>query len=807
MTNLLSDARYSLRVLMKYRGFTAAAVLTLALGIGATTAIFSMADAILLRPFPFPRLDRIVALSETIPKVSADRLGVSPGNFFNWKEQNHFCEQMTAYKPWDATLTGLHGRDPVQAYLASPDFFRLLGAAPFKGRFFSGREDTSEASQLVVSFGFWQQRLGADPGVLGQVVALNGVGYTVIGVMPKEFDFPMYAEVWAPWIPTPQDRVERSVHNLSVIARLRPGVSLFQARAETHHLGERLAREYPAANAGRGVDVMLLRDTVDEYARRFLAVLAAAVVFLLLLACANVANLQLARGASRQKEIAIRSALGAARRRLAQQLFTEGIMLSSLAAALGLSLAAWGLVVIKANLPSLVARHVPSLMLARLDSRMLVFTCVAALVTGILSTVPAILQVSPQRLYGTMKEGGRSSSASLRPGMRSALVISEVSFAAVLLICAGLMVKAFRDLTRTDQGFDPNDVLTFSVSLPTPNYPGNVQVTNFYNEALRRESAVPGVQSAALVSELPALADSRTSSVVVEGQSTDSADRPLLAEVRIISEAYFRVIAAKVKLGRAFTPQDDAASLPVAIISESAARRFWPVQAPLGRRLKLTSTELNTPWLSVVGTVGDMRHFFLNSEVRPTVYLPYRQQPLRSLNFVVRAEAGTRGVVNDVREAVRAVDSTIPVYGVEQISRYFADLAGGVGVIGTLMGVFGAIALALAAAGVYAVMAYSVAQRTREIGIRVALGAQPMDIWKLVLGNTIRLLGIGLGLGLPVAIALGRLMSSVLPGVVELDLLSLLAFTAVLSATGLLAGYLPARHATQVSPIVALVCE
>jgi putative ABC transport system permease protein len=802
--SLFSDVRYSIRVLSKYRSFTAVAVLTLALGIGANTAIFSMADAIISRPFPFKDLNRIVTLWETIPKVSMERYGVSSANYFDWKELNHVFDNMTAYKSWSTMLTGSHEPEQVQAYLVLPSFFRLLDVPPLKGRFFSGAESHNEATEVVVSFGFWRARLGADPNVLGRVLSLNGLDYTVIGVMPKEFDFPMYADIWTPWIVRPEDRSERSQHSLSVLGRLKPGVSLSQAQTEMDNIGGQLAREYPLVNAGRSVGMMLLRDSVDQYARRFLVVVAGAVAFLLLLACANVANLQLARGASRQKEMAIRVAMGASRGQLVRQQFTEGLLLSLLAAGLGLPFAVWGLAVIKTYMPQLVARHISSFMHAQMDARMLAFTLAAAIVTGIASTVPAAFQGSSKQVYETLKEGGRSSSISGRRRMRSALVVSEIAFAIVLLICAGLMVNAFRNLARMNQGFDPDNVVTFDISLPESKYLAMGPVTNFYKETLRRLGALPKMQSPAVVSELPALGDSRSSPVVIEGRTSVSPDRPLMAEVRVISEDYFRAMAMPIRLGRAFTPYDNGGSLPVAIISEGAALRFWPGLDPLGRRVKLTSTELKTPWLTVVGIVGDVRYFFLDSEVRPTFYVPYLQQPIRSLNFVMRTEASMNRTVTDIRGSVQAVDSTVPVYAIERISRFFTDLAGGVGVIGALMGVFAMIALALAAAGIYAVMAYSVAQRTEEIGIRMALGAQSRDIWKLVVGNATRLLGIGLGLGLPVSLALGHLMTSVLSGVVALEPLTFLTFTLVLSAAGLLAGYLPARRAAKVDPLVAL---
>lgn len=804
MFNLYKDVHYGIRSLSRRPGYTGVAVLTLALGIGAVTAVFSMVDAILFRPFPFRDLDRIVAVWETIPKVSAEHYGVSPANYLDWKEQNRVFDEMTAYRPWNATLSGPREPEPVQAYLVCPNFFALLGVPPFKGRSFPVGEDHERETEVVVSYGFWAERLGADPNVLGRVLPLNGLDYTVIGVMPREFDFPMYAEVWRPWIVTPADRGDRTEHNLNVLARLRPGIPLPQAQMDMNSIGGRLAREYPLSNAGRGAGVMLLRDTVDQYARRFVAVVAGAVAFLLLLACANVANLQLARGASRQKEMAIRTAVGASRRRLAQERFAEGLLLSLLAGGFGLLLGVCGLEIMKANMPPLVARHVSSLMQARLDTRMAAFTLAAAIVAGIASTLPAAFQVPSRRLYETLKEGGRTSSIAGRKQIRWVLVVSEITFAAVLLTGAGLMVNAFRNLARMNQGFDPHNVITLGISLEESKFPGRVEVTNFYRETLRRVSGFPEIQSAAAVSELPALADSRSSTVQIEGQPLASSERPLTAEIRVISEDYFRTIAMPIRRGRAFMPDDRAGSLPVAIISEAAARRFWPGQDALGHRAKLESKELQTPWFTVIGIVGDVRYFVLDSEVRPTIYIPYAQQPIRSLNLVVRTGASLDRTRAEIREAVHAVDSSVPVYGVERISRFFDDLAGGVGVIGALMGLFALVALALAAAGVYAVMAYSVAQRKQEIGIRMAMGAEPRDILKLTMGNAVRLLGIGLGLGLPMALATGRLMSSILSGVVAMEPFIFLSLAAVLSAFGLLAAYIPARQAAKADPLVVL---
>jgi len=804
---LWSDVLYAIRVLSKNRGVTLVAVLTLAVSIGANTAIFSMADAIVFHPYPFQDLDRIAALWETIPAVSADRYGVSAGDYFDWMGRNHAFAQMAAYQGWDATLTGAQDPQRVHGFLVSPDFFPLLGLPAAKGRFFAGDPAAHERNQVVVSYGFWQQRLGSDPRVLGRSLELNGLTYTIIGVMPKEMDFPMYVEVWAPWIVTPETRNERTKRELSVIARFKPGVSLAAARAEMNNIGARLAREYPLVNAGHAVTVMLLRDSVDEYAGGFMAVVTGAVAFLLLLACANVANLQLARGAVRRREMALRLALGASRARIARQLITEGNVLSSLGAALGLPLAIWCMAIIKANIPQMVSRHLPGLLAMQLDSRMLALTLAAAVLTGIVFTVPAAVQACSGPLAVTLKEGGRGSLVSSRRRMRSALVVSEIGFSIVLLIGAGLMVKGFRNLATMKPGFEPREVVTFSVALPGEKYRESYQVVNFYSEMLRRIEAISGTRSAAVISQLPALADSRTSSVVMEGQPAASPDRPLLAEVQVTSEDYFRTMTIPILSGRPFLRQDSAGGLPVAVISQSAARRFWPGQNPMGQRVRLASTEINTGWLTIVGIAGDVNHFLLDSEVRPTIYLPYRQQTIRSLNLLMRTRAPLDQTAIAVRAAARAIDPGQPINDLDRLSRFFADLAGGVGVIATLLAVFAVIALVLATAGIYAVMAYSVAQRTQEIGIRIALGAQPEDVRRLIVGSALRLVGIGLGLGLPAALALTLGMSSVLPGVVALDPLTFASFAILLAAVALLASFIPSHRATRVDPMTALRAE
>jgi putative ABC transport system permease protein len=500
-------------------------------------------------------------------------------------------------------------------------------------------------------------------------------------------------------------------------------------------------------------------------------------------------------------------ALGAGRVRIVRQLITEGVLLSCLGAGAGLPLAIWGITAIKANIPGMVSRHLPGLLLVRLDGRMLAFTLAAAALTSIAFTLPAAIQACRESPGRALKDGGRGLVGSNGKSMRSALVITEAAFSIVLLIGAGLMIKGFRSLAAMKPGFETVDVTTFRVSLPREKYPDAVQITNYYSEILRHIEGIAGMESTAVISELPALADTRSSPILIEGQPARAPERPLLAEVRITSEDYFRAMTIPVLEGRPFGVHDTAGGVPAVVISKGAAERFWPGQKALGRRVRLTSAELNTGWLTVIGIAGDVNHFLLDKQIRPILYLPYRQQPIRSLNIVMRTHAPLGQVAEAVRAAGRAVDPTQPVYDFERIGRFYADLTGGVGVIAALLGIFALIALALATAGIYAVMAYSVAQRRGEIGIRMALGARPHDVRRLIVGNALRLIGTGLGLGLPAAFALTTMVSSVLPAVVAVDAVTFLVFAILLAAVALFASLIPSQRAIRIDPLLALRSE
>jgi putative ABC transport system permease protein len=805
MPGIVAEIRYAIRSLLHQPAYTVVAALVLAIGIGASTAIFSMAGAIIYRPYSFPDLDRIVSLSETLPKVTRALDGVSPGNYFDWAERNSVFERTAAYKGWELVLTSRHEARQAQGFLVSPGFFEVLGVPPLKGTTFTG--SLSERNSIVITYGFWRAQLAGDPDVIGRLLTLNGLGYTVIGVMPQEVDYPMYAQIWGPWITTPEEaRRERDKRELSVIARLKPGVSLAQARSNLNGIATGLAGEYPLANAGRAVDVRLLRNSADlDLASRYMAVVTMAVGFLLLLACANVANLQLARGTSRRKEIALRITLGASLTRIMRQLMIEGLVLSSLGAILGLPLAIWALLAIKARIPRMIAEHLPGLQYAQVDVRMLLYALIAGILTGVLFTLPALFQVSSTKLVDTLKDASRGTTSSGGRRLRSALVVSEIGLALILLVAATVMAKTVRNLSTISQGFEPRGVIAYSVRLAEMAYPNDGAVGRFYDDLLRRLRELPEVEAAAAISHLPALGQSRSSQVTVEGQPAPPPDRPLIVEVRVASDDYFRTFGIPLLDGRPISQQDVSTSLPVAVISRSAAQRLWPKQNALGRRLKLDSAGTQAPWLTVVGIGGDVNHFYLDSQIRPTVYVPCTQQPARQSKVLLRAKAPLAQTAFGVREATKAVDSGMPV-DLERVNRYYDDLAGGFGVVAGLMSALAFVALVLSAAGIYALLAYSVGQRTHEIGVRMALGARPADVSLMVVKDALRLVIVALCLGIPGALALCRAMSHALAGVTTLNPLIVGVSVSLLVIAALLASYLPARRSSSVDPSSALRC-
>ena len=801
MNNLLRDFRYGLRVLLKSPGATTVAVLALALGIGANTSCFVWVSALVLHPLAYPDQGRIMTLWETIPKVRAERNAVAPANFLDWKEQSHSFEQLAAYQPWNASLTGIGDPERIQACRVSPEFFALLGLKPLAGRTFGQNEaEPGRDGVVVVSQSFWRNRLGSARGALGQTVSLDDRVYTVVGVMPNDFDYPLATEIWAPLSLSGEEKNQRTIHSLAVLGRLKPRTSVAQARAEMAALARGIEQQYPQTNEARGVAVVPLRELTNEVTDRFVLTLLGAAGFVLLLACANVANLQLARATARQKEMAVRTALGAGRGSIARQLLAENIVMALLAGGLGLFLASWNLEFSKSSIPPVVLRFVAGIRTIRIDSGVVAFTLVASIAAGVLVALPAVFQLLRPKaaadLNQSLKEGGRGSgSAASGSRLRSALVVVEVSLALVLLVGAGLMVGTFRRMLTFNPGYNPKNLLTMEIALPAMRYPESSQIIGFYDRVLKSLETIPEVQTAGASGWVGMAAG-----LHIEGRPEPLPGEPQ-PEIRAVSEHYFEAMQLSILRGNPISRLDGAESRRVVVIGESVARHYWPDANPIGQRIKLGDSR--SPWLTVIGVSGDVRDWF-RALPEPAAYVPFFQAPQASVRVVMRTTADPLRVANAARAQVRALDKGQPVYDVKSMEQRIAEQTSGVRAAATSMTNYAVIALLLAATGIYAVISYSVARRTQEIGVRIALGAGQGDVLKMVVWQASRMAGLGLGIGIPMAFLLSRIMSSALYNVVALDSMTFAVFTALLGASALLASYLPARRAARIDAMVAL---
>ena len=797
-------------MLRKSPGFTGVAVLTLALGIGANSAIFSVINALLLKPLPFENLDRLVAVRESMPNQGLKATAVSPADFSDWRNRATVFQSIAAYRIKDTTVTSASEPELVRGAFVSSDFFRALSLNAVKGRTFLPNEDQPGGDQVaVLGHGLWQRSFAADPNIVGKTVTLNGRATTVIGIMPSDFDYPFGTELWMPLALTPQQMNLRDVRNLQVLAHLKPGVTVSQAQAEMLGVAKRIEQEYPQTNAGLSVQVVALADQQAEFTRPLLSVLVGMALFLLLIACVNVANLLFARATTRQKEIAIRAAVGAGRWRVIRQLMTESLLLSSLAAILGLMLSVWAVDLIKTSLPPDISKFMAGWKEIGIDGRVLLFTLGVAFLTTLISSLVPALQASRPDLNETLKEGGKSSATnSLGTRARSFLVVSEIALALVLLVGAGLMVKGFWRILNVFQDADPSSILTMKTQLPESKYENPQRVTAFYKDVIERMEALPHVQSVSVASNTP-LNNSPNPSVelVIEGRPALLPGERQLSDSLVISPNYFATIGARLMKGRDFSQSDAREAVPVAIISERAADRYWPGEDPTGQRIKLSSADASGSWLTIVGVVSDVKQAWFDKEIRPQLYLPYLQAPRPKMSFLLRTTTDPMDVATEARSQIYAIDREQPVEDVKTLARLFVDETSPFRFAAVLMLVLGAVALVLAAVGIYGVMSYSVAQRTHEIGIRVALGAERSDVLRLIVGQGLRTAALGLLIGLPMTLALSRIMASVLFGVVALEYMIVIGLVALLAAVALLSSYIPARRATKVYPLVALRCE
>jgi putative ABC transport system permease protein len=796
MGNLLQDIRYSIRMALKTRGFTAIVVLVLALGIGANTAMFSVINAVVFRPLPYKDSGQLMALWEQSHQM--EEMSVAYPNFLDWQKQNQAFDQMAAFKSDNFNFTD--GGDPERkrGKQVSGEFFKVLGVNPLLGRGFSPEDDKPGANPVaVVSHAFWQNRLSANPALIGQPLKLNGKNYTLTGVMPADFEFNGVTDVFVPLGLNADKMMDRGAHpGIYVIARLKPGLTIKEGIASMTSVTSNLSQQYPETNTGNtAVVISLYEDTVGKIRTAFL-ILFGAVALVLLIACANVANLLLARSATRQKEIAIRSALGAVRTRLVRQLLTESVLLSLVGGVCGLLIAVLGISV----LMTLTPPDIPRTKEVGLDFWVLGFTVLVSLITGVIFGLAPALQASKVNINEALKEGGRSAtSGSGTRSISNMLVIAEVAISLMLLISAGLMIKSFLQLRGLSPGFDVHHLLTVQIALPAAKYGEKPQQIQFVEQLTARIASVPGVQAVAMSNGLP-LGRGTENAYIAEGQPLMSEDqRPIAVEFGVTPD-YFRSMNIPILKGRAFTDRDNRNSPKVLIIDESMARKAFPNQEPVGKRL----TPVGDDPHEIVGVVADVKHYGLENKQREQFYLPYLQHGSPSLYLLVRTSADPMSVVGLVRSQVSSLDRDQPVFDIKSMEERLSLTMAKPRFNALLLGIFATLALVLSVVGIYGVISYSVNQRRHEIGLRLALGAQRFQIFKMVVGQGLLLAVIGIAVGIAGAMAFGRVMASLLFGVVTTDLTIFAGVSLLLGLVAFVACYLPARKATRVDPMVAL---
>lgn len=801
LMSLVRDFRYAARVLLHSPVTTAVAVLALALGIGVNASSFISVDSMVLHPLPYPRLDRVVTLWGTLPKLRTAQDPLSAADFTDLKNQNQSFESIAAYRGWDASLTGNGTPERVQAALVSPAFFTVLGMQPELGRTFAQEQDHPSLPRVVVvSDAFWKSRLAASSNVLGQSISLNGANYTVIGVMPDSFDLPLMNEIWAPLTLDPAQQQDRDHHDLFALALLKPNVSPDQARAEAAAIALRLEQQYPRTNQGRSLLVDPIRSMAERVTGRFLLLLFGAAGFVLLLACANIGNLELARATNRDREFAVRAALGASRFQIAREMLAESILISLAASVIGLLLASWNIAYGKTTIPAVAFRNVPGLRHMHVDTTVVLFTVGVSLLAGLLCSLPAIAQVIHRRMRTDLNNvlRGHSSAPAVSParnGLRTALIVFELAFALVLLVGAGLMVKTFERLLSLNQGFDPKNLLTMQIALPAADYRDATQIKSFYDRVLERFQTLHGVTASALSSRIgPA------GNLYIEGQPEPRPGEPHPG-IRAISAHYFEAMRIPLIEGRPIADSDRPESAPVVVITEDVARHYWPNADPIGRRMRLDS---HSGWLTVVGVSGKVIDDWFMNEPAPKAYVSYAQFPSSQATLLLRSAGDPVPIANPALRDVRNVDKNVPVFDVKSMEQAMSEERSGVKAAANTMSSFALIALLLAVTGIYAVISYFVAARTHDIGVHMALGASRADVLKMTMNQSIRFIAAGLAFGIPLALLLSRLMSHVLFNVVVLDSSTFAIFAAVLVASGLLASYLPSRRATRIDPMVAL---
>ena len=805
MTTLFKDIRYSIRSLLKHPGFTAVVVATLAVGIAANTTIFSTVDALLLHPFSFPNQERLLVLWEQNPAVGTVRGSVAPGNFTDWREQNKTCEQLVAIDQLSFDLSDGTHPERFPGYGVTQGFFDALGVKAAQGRTFLPKESEPGREQVVVlKNSFWQERFDGDPKLVGKTITLNRKPFTVVGVMPPDFNYPYNAGVmWTPLIFDRDEQHDRQSHYLRIIGLLKPGVTIGQAQAELHAVAKRAQELFPETNSGRDIGVVTLTDDAVRGARTGVPILMGAVVFVLLIACANVANLLLVRAVARQRETAVRLALGASRARLIRQALTESAILGILGGTIGLFISVWAIEALARGIPEDYSKFIPGWNRLGINLNVLFFTFAVSMLAGMVAGLAPVWHSTRTNLNEALKAGGRGDSG--RGGhsrIRSTLVVAEVALSLVLLVGAGLMVRSFIAMQRADLGIKPENVLALQISLPRDSYEDKNKRRDFYQQLLGRIGSMPGVMNSGVVSIVPFSSSDNSNTFQVVGQAPFTKGAEPYVEIRVTTPGYFDAIGTSLRGGRLFTAQDDAKAGRVILVNETFARKYLPGQQPIGQRIELGGEEKEIH--EIIGVVADVKNDDLDEAPDPAAYLPYSQNSYLTMNLIIRGTQDPTRMVSGVRSEVNALDPAIPVSNIKTISQMIYERVSPKRLMTYILAVFALCALLLASVGIYGVMSYAVSQRTQEIGIRMALGARTADVLKLVVSNGMKLTLIGVVIGLAGASALTRFLENLLFHVTPTDTVTFIAVATSLIVVALLASYVPARRATKVDPLVAL---